>query len=117
MVVFALSIIGILLNTKQKSENHNQAFIQLSNLLSESRIIDNIDNDSEKNQRISLFIQKYNHINSIIVPIPNKKFNRLKAEHLRKVEFSKFISEHPCTPFLLQKIKFFFLEKNRKHDQ
>jgi hypothetical protein len=111
--VFALSLIGILLNTKQKSENHKQASIQLSNLLNESRIIDDIAEDIERNNKISVFIRKYDQITSILVAIPNKKFNRLKSRHLRKVEFSKFISQNPSSLFFIQKIQFCFFKKNR----
>jgi hypothetical protein len=112
VTVFALSMIGILLNTKQKSENHKQAAIQLSILLHESRIIDDIADGVERNGKVSIFFQKYNQINSMIASIPNRDFNRLKSKHLRKVELSKFISQNAGLPFFLQKIKFYF-QKNR----
>jgi len=107
VVLFALSILGLILNTKQKAENHSQASQQLFNLLSESRIIDDLTDGEYKNREIDSFIKKYCQITAFLVPIPSRKFNRLKSKHLRMVEFSKYISKHPNEIHLIQKLSFF----------
>lgn len=107
VILFALAVVGILLNTKQKSENHSQACTQYFYLLSEVRAIDEIIDETEKNTRISLFASKYSQITGILIPIPDKKFNMVKSRHLRKVEFSKFISQHPNKNYVFQKYLFF----------
>lgn len=117
VILLALSIVGIMLNTKQKSENHGQACVQLFYLLNEIRNIEDINDPKEKLQHIDLFSSKYAQITAMLVPIPSKKFNRLKSIHLRKIEFSKFISIHKSKPFLIQ--KFLFIKhslKNKKHE-
>lgn len=107
VIVFALAVVGILLNTKQKSENHSQACTQYFYLLNEVRAIDEIQEETEKNTRISLFASKYSQITGVLIPIPDKNFNKLKSRHLRKVEFSKFISKHPDKNYFLQRYLFF----------
>lgn len=104
VLIFAVSLIILLVNWKQKSENHNQAVIQLSELLNYGRIILEKLEDQES---IDSFNEKYNQVTSTMVAIPDKKFNYLKSRHLRKVAFSKYLDKHGEMPFWLVKIKFF----------
>ena len=106
VILLMLSVLGIMLNSKQKSENHSQAFTQFFYLLNETRDIEEIQDEAEKIMRIKLFALKYSQISGTLVPIPDKKFNRLKSIHLRKVEFSKFITNHPSKPYIIQKYLF-----------
>lgn len=107
IVVFGLSVVMLLVNWREKASKHLQASNELCKLLQEAREI--ID-DGQTNNTVLLtnFNDKYKQISNIITSIPEKKFNRLKAHHLRKVELSKYISKHPAKPYWLVRIKFFF---------
>ncbi len=109
VLVFTLSLVLLLVNWKQKAENHKVAVIQLSGLLNECRQIISKPNS----EIIDSFLSKYNQINSMLVPIPDSKFNALKSRHLRKVEFSKFLDNNGHRPYWLVTI-IFFLNSFRK---
>ena len=106
IIVFLVSIIMFVVQWDKKSANHEEAKKQLSHLLNEAReIISNSKNITE--QEVKSFVQKYSQVNSMLVPIPEKKFNKLKHKHLHKVELSKYISKNPKYPYLLIRIRFF----------
>lgn len=111
VLVFALSVVMLLVNWREKCTKHAQAAKELCKLLQEAREI--IDAGQANNQLLlTSFNDKYKQINNVITSIPDKKFNRLKAYHLRKVELSKYISKHPKNPYWLIRVKFFFHSLN-----
>ncbi|MEJ7630729.1 MAG: hypothetical protein WKF54_14165 [Nocardioidaceae bacterium] len=48
--------------------------------------------DPDRDRRLS---ERYFEVSALIPPVPNALFNRLKANHLRKVEISRILSERP----------------------
>jgi len=112
--VFAAAMVSILLNWKGKAERHMQAKIQLSRLLNENREI--LDSNEHINNDLLLksFTQKYDQVLGMVISIPDRKFNYLKARHFRKVEFSKYNDKYPAMPYLVKKIKFFFYSLGKK---
>ena len=108
IIVFIMSIVILIVGWKQKSENHSQAVKRFFTLLSECRQIQSIEDESEKKSIASVFHNKYNELSNSIVPIPDKKFNKLKALHLRKLELSKLISKNPGYPVFLLRLYILF---------
>lgn len=105
IVVFLSSILMLVVRWDKKSANHEEAKKQLSQLLNESREL--IQNEEDLTElKTSSFIQKYSQINSMLVAIPESKFNKLKHKHLHKVALSKYISDNHSSPFLITRVKF-----------
>jgi hypothetical protein len=107
-ITFALSIIYLLVNWKEKMKNHGDAVIQLSILLNECRGIEDILEGQEKNSLIVSFGQKYSQITNMLIKIPDSKFNYLKSRHYRKLELSKLIDSSPSSPLFFLKARMFF---------
>lgn len=108
LTVFSLSLILMLVKWREKAVQHNQAVRELSRLLLEVRASFNNILPEERPVILKEFNNKYDQILGMLIPVPEKSFNRLKSKHLRKIEFSKFITMHPSNPYFLLRIKFFF---------
>ena len=73
--------------------------------------------ESEKKSVALVFHTKYLESSNTIVPIPEKRFNYLKAKHLRKLKLSKLISKNPGCPVLLLNISVLYKSiRNIDHD-
>lgn len=111
LIVFLVALIEVKVDWKEQAGRHESAFKALQKLkvMSKGLLLDS--NLSDEKIR-----EKWLLINSTLneqYPIPEKKFARLKAAHLRKVEISKLISENPgCGVFLLR-LGLFFRYVNR----
>ena len=116
VLVFITSMLIFIVNWKRKSENHSQAVKFLFALLNECRKIQSIEDESEKKSVALIFHNKYLEVSNTIVPVPEKKFNYLKAKHLRKIELSKLISKNPGCPVLLLNISVLFKSIRKRKD-
>ena len=94
VLVFILSIVALIVDWKGKAQQHADASNALSTLKSDWHefltFFDNYDDrdKSELTKRSALVL-------SSLAPIPESKFNRLKARHHKKVLLSKMISLYP----------------------
>lgn len=107
-LIFLLSVVFILIEWSKKCEQHLQAVNNLSRLINELRSILKIEDSSILTHKSELFNELYNQINETITKIPDRKFNKLKAKHYKKVELSKFIDRHKGKPYFVIVILFFF---------
>lgn len=99
VVTLVFSVIAWKVDWRSKASIHGHARDKLSKLklecrraLSESHVAPEI---------LTNLCEKCSISQSEIEPIPEKKFNALKAWHLRKVEMSKFTSTHAGKPYWL----------------
>jgi len=107
VMIFFLSLLSLRIDWKQKAEKHNSASEALSRLKSEYREL--IKLNAEPNpQSIQKLTQAYNLILSGLPKIPESKFNKLKALHVKKVKLSKMISMHPGSSVLLLRLRLWF---------
>lgn len=103
VAVFAISVILLQVNWKEKASGHERAAEQLFVLLQESRsIMDMVEGDNRKLTLVE-FSKKYTQLSGMIPKIPDKKFNSLKLRHYKKVELSKLIDKYPGSPMILLK--------------
>jgi hypothetical protein len=100
IVVFILSIVALIVDWKGKATQHRAAFNTLIPLKSEWREMLSNYNDHDEQVR-SEFIDRSALILGHLIPIPDEHFNRLKAQHYRKVMLSKMISAHPGSSVLV----------------
>lgn len=116
ILIFAISLVFLLVNWKEKSNNHGDAVVQLSALLNECRAMDEIEDSEEKKFMCNTFTQKYIQVNNILVKIPDSKFNYLKYRHYKKIELSKLIDIYPGSPLIVLKGRLFLKSlKKREH--
>ena len=106
--IFLLSVIVILVNWKEKSDQHANAGSQLSKLLNDCRYILQINEPAEKQKLLSTFNISYKEINDSIIKIPDNKFLSLKSKHLKKVALSKLLDENPQKSLWKLRLKLFF---------
>lgn len=107
ILVFLLSIVSLVVNWKGKSRQHREAFNALISLKSEwKEVLSYYDKFDEQN--LKEFTRKSSLIISNLIPIPDNRFNQLKARHYKKVKLSKMISAHPGSSILLLRILIFF---------
>ncbi|GHE74582.1 hypothetical protein GCM10011340_34060 [Roseivirga thermotolerans] len=114
VLLFASSIVLMIVNWKGKASDHENATKKLFLLkvkLEEAH-------SKRDESLIDKFLLEYKKTMDSIVPIANNRFNRLKSRHLRKVGLSKYISDNPNKPFWKAKFDFWInsLKKNDKKD-
>jgi len=107
VIVFAISIVLLKVNWKEKSEKHRKSSEQLFILLHECRTILNLSDEEEKSLQSEEFNKRYLQVINMLEKIPDSRFNNLKSAHYRKVELSKLIDKHPGGTLLILKIKLF----------
>jgi hypothetical protein len=112
ILVFFLSIVSLVVNWKGKSTQHREAFNTLISLKSEWREVRSSFDDLDERSR-GEFARKSSLILSTLIPIPDVQFNRLKAQHYRKVELSKLISTHPGTSITLLRARLWWRSNRR----
>jgi len=101
LVVFLVALIEAKVDWRGQAEKHESAFKALQKLKVSSKelLVDSNLSDEKIKGRWMLINATLNEL----LPIPDKKFAKLKAAHLKKVEISKLISQHPgCGVFLLR---------------
>jgi len=118
IIVFFLSVVSLIVDWKGKAAQFREAFNTLIPLKSEWReILIKFEDLDERD--ILEFTRKSALILSNLIPIPDHQFNKLKAQHYRKVELSKMISQHPGSCVFLLRLKNFFKSNTdaiiRKH--
>ena len=104
-VIFLLSIVDLLVSWRRRAWAHDEAARRLADLKADYRRAhtegDAVHSDLD-------LIVEYDHtmdaLGALRVPIPEAKFNRLKARHWRKVEISKRISARPQRPQLQHRL-------------
>jgi hypothetical protein len=107
IIVFAISIVLLQVQWKEKAESHGKSLDPLFRLLQESRLINNLADGPDKDLALTKFNERYVEVFNSIVPIPDKKFNSLKLIHCRKIELSKLIDKYPKSRLFILKIRLF----------
>jgi hypothetical protein len=98
---FALSLVQLLVNWKERSNSFHQAMITLSTYLKELRPL-RVSTDAAK---IGAVLKRYQAITEPLQPIPESNFLKLKQEHKKKILISKFLDKHPgCNLTLIRVI-------------
>jgi hypothetical protein len=97
--IFFLSIVELLVEWRRRAWAHDEAAQRLADLKAKYRQIRKVpDNDALVESDFDL-PDEYDHtmdaLGALRVPIPESKFNRLKARHLIKVEVSKRVTARP----------------------
>lgn len=111
VLLLASSVILVIVDWKRKVVQHDEAIKKLFDLKMKAEQL----KDISVSGRISVFLNEYRLIMDSIIPIANKRFNKLKSRHLRKLEFSKYISLNPRTPFWKLSLDF-WLKSMRNND-
>jgi hypothetical protein len=94
IVVFFLSVVSLIVDWKGKARQHREAFNTLVPHKSEwSEMVKSFDEYNERDR--AEFVRKSSLIIGNLTPIPDARFNTLKARHHQKVMLSKMISQHP----------------------
>jgi hypothetical protein len=112
ILIFILSIVSLVVDWKGVATQHREAFNTLIPLKSEWREMLSTYEDHEESARIE-FVRRSALILGHIIPIPDAQFNRLKAEHHRKVMISKLISAHPGSSVHVLRL-YLWVRSNRK---
>lgn len=104
IVVFFLSVVSLIVDWKGKARQHREAFNMLVPHKSEwSEIIKSFEDHDERDR--AEFVRKSSLIIGNLTPIPDARFNSLKARHHQKVMLSKMISEHPGSSVWILRLK------------
>lgn len=91
---FAIVLVELVLDRRGAAQRHADAVRVLGALKAEYRVPPSVGEVAATAARMS---ERYAQAMESIPAVPERTFNRLKAGHLRKVEISKLLSEHPGT--------------------
>lgn len=95
-VIFFLSIVDLLVEWRRRAWAHEEAAGRLADLKAQFR---HARHEGDVVQSDIDLLTEYDHtmdaLGALRVPIPETKFNRLKARHLRKIEISKRTTARP----------------------
>lgn len=108
LIVFMISVVMLQVSWREKGSSHANAAEQLFSLKQECREIILLPDDTNRLITISDFNRKYSQITSMLIKIPDKKFNSLKLIHARKVELSKLIDKYPGSLLWVLKLRLLF---------
>jgi hypothetical protein len=112
LVVFFLSIVSLIVNWKGRATQHREAFNTLVPLKSEWRgLLSNYEKSG--GQSHGEFARRSALILGSLIPIPDAQFNRLKAQHLRKVTLSTLISANPGSSVPLLRFRLWYRSNRR----
>jgi hypothetical protein len=103
ILVFFLSIVSLIVDWKGKATQHREAFNTLIPLKTEWREVITFINVQDDRSRAD-FARKSALILGNLIPIPDSKFNDLKAQHYHKIMLSKLISNHPGSSVILLRL-------------
>ncbi len=118
-VIFLLSIVELLVEWRRRAWAHGEAARNLGDLKAQFRHVH--PEGGVVHSEVDLlgeYDETMDALNALRVPIPEAKFNRLKARHLRKVEISRRISAQPQRPAFLHRIDLFRqgLQRQPEHE-
>ena len=97
---FMFSLILMLLKWSEKSALHKSSAEKWCQLLNEFRDT-KLEDGTWKESDISILNEKYAIVSSNTLAIPDRRFNKLKADYFSKVEVSKLISKYPGSPYFI----------------
>lgn len=92
LLVLGLTIADLVTDWAGRCRSHQAAVRELAALKVAYREVRSPAAAGVSSQGLTL---RYNALMDTLPPIPERAFNPLKARHLRKVEVSKFLSQHP----------------------
>lgn len=92
VALFCGTLAELITDRRGVARNHEAAVRLLFDLKSDYRQVEAAGDWSAAQARLA---QRYDHVMEQVPPIPESIFNKLKAEHLKKVEVSKLLSEYP----------------------
>ncbi len=105
VIVFVVALIMLKVDWQGKASGHGRARDELVRLKGRCReVLGNGDDPAAFSEHLRVC----NATMAVLCPIPEKKFNKLKAVHLRKVEISRMISRYPGCPVFVLWGKLFF---------
>lgn len=94
VIVFIASLIDLVLDRRGVANQHATAVGRLSELKLEYRQA--LQTAATRiGPTLEDLNKRYSDVMSTLTPIPDAQFNRLKAQHLKKVEISKILSHYP----------------------
>jgi len=101
---FFLTLIRMRVDWRGRADIHSQVSTTYSTIKLEcTQLLSRLDSLIESDYR--RFLDRYLSAGEYSVPIPDAKFNRLKRQHLIKVEISKYLSCHPGASITLLRLK------------
>lgn len=107
ILVFFLSIVSLIVDWEGKAGKHKEAFDMLVRQKAEWRdMLTNYDTYDPRGR--AEFSKRSSLVLGNLIPIPDAKFNYLKARHHRKVLLSKTISANPGVSHLALRCRLFF---------
>jgi hypothetical protein len=104
LAIFFLSILTLRIDWKQKAEKHQDAHLKLAALKAKFHDWEK-SHSPDNTQWLQELQQQCRVVMGEIPPIPDSKFNGLKAIHLRKVELSKALSRSPGASAIVLRLK------------
>lgn len=112
ILVFFLAIVSLIVDWKGQASQHREAFDALVRQKAEWR--DMLTNyDTHDAQERAEFTRRSSLVLGNLIPIPDAKFNRLKARHYKKVLLSKMISANPGVSHVALRCRLFYRGINR----
>lgn len=104
VLAFASSLVILVVDWKGSAARHGEAADKWSTALEAFRKLRTGDGSWPEEARATLNAA-YWEADRNSTNIPERRFNRLKARHLHKVEVSRLISRHPgCPPLILSSV-------------
>ena len=100
IIILALSVVELKVDWNGTAREHERAVERLADLKGQYRGA--LDSEPAQEEYEELDAQ-YARVMDALPPIPEAKFNKLKAKHVFKIELSKAISEHPTCPVFILK--------------
>ncbi len=107
--VLLISLAVVMLDWGKKAERHSQAVGELSRLKAQCREVLKTDVSTFSDERCQALSRECAWALQCTEKVPDRKFNKLKALHKRKIELSKLADAHPGCPFLLIQVKLLYL--------
>jgi hypothetical protein len=103
--IFFLALVDLQVDWKGTARSHAEAADRLAELKAKfaGARVDETSAESEVDLQ-----QEYERTMAAIVPVPDRKFVRLKAKHLRKVEVSRLLDTRPGVPVLVLQLSVFW---------
>jgi hypothetical protein len=92
VITFALTLLTLILDPQGAARRRGQAVRSLGALKREYRIHIAQGHARETAERLA---RRYDAVMASVPEVPNYMFNRLKAGHLRKIQISAILSDHP----------------------
>ena len=100
-IIFLLTLIDLIADWSKRLWEHEDAVRFLSHLKMEMRSVTISGTDAETELDIRSLYQK---TMTEVIPIPDRKFLKLKAKHQRKIAVSKLIDSHRGAPVMYLRV-------------